>query len=243
MARHQAHKQAGVIVRIVGIATALVVGIGMMMAVVAARAQDRYDPDQRWIRSTLREQHREEWRAERREQIASDWRWQERQRDRQRSEWRDRDRERNRDRYAMSIVDDRGRDLSGPRVYGFVARMTQQDRRDCHQGCCPPVENISSAHSNENAAWNHAQLGWMKAVSVRFGSMYADVQNADARTLVRQCFRCEFDESWIGRNREALAQNTGTGNGFKTCCRIIASACIQPIQGAHETPLKGDQPR
>lgn len=44
MPRHQAHKQAGVVVRTVGIATALVAGIGVMLAVVAAKAQDRYDP-------------------------------------------------------------------------------------------------------------------------------------------------------------------------------------------------------
>lgn len=236
----QAHKQTGVVVRAVGIATALIAGIGVMMAVVAARAQDRYDPDQRWIRSAIREQYREE-RAERREQIASDWRWQERQRERQRSEWRDRDRERNRDRYAMSIVDDRGRDLSGPRVYGFIARMTQQDRRDCHQGCCPPVENISRDHLSEQRSWNDAQLGWMKAVAVRYGAMYADVQNADARSLVRQCFRSSFNEGWLARNVEALAQNTKTGDGFSWTCRIIASPCIQPIQDAHETPLKGDE--
>lgn len=239
MARTSAQRETGIVVRVVGMTTALLVGIGIAMAIVVARAQDRYDPDQKWIRNAIREQRAENHQAERRQQSASEWH----QQQRQRSEWRDRERERNRDRYAMTIIDERGRDLSGPRVYGFVARMTQQDRRDCHNGCCPPVENISSAHSSESAAWNHAQLGWMRAISVRFGSMYADVQNVDARTLVKQCFRCEFDESWIGRNREALAQNTGTGNGFKTCCRIIASACIQPIQGATETTLKGDEKR
>ncbi|HNR92402.1 MAG TPA: ACP S-malonyltransferase, partial [Dokdonella sp.] len=41
------------------------------------------------------------------------------------------------------------------------------------------------------------------------------VQNVDARTLKRQCFRSSFDESWLGRNREALAQNTNTGLGYK----------------------------
>jgi hypothetical protein len=82
----------------------------------------------------------------------------------------------------------------------------------------------------------------MKAVSVRYGAMYADVQNADARTLVRQCFRSSFNEGWLARNVEAVAQNTGVGSGFSWTCRIIASPCIQPVQGANETTLKGDKP-
>lgn len=195
-----------------------------------ARAQSRYDPDNRWIRDTLRAERHKHHDHEHVE--VRRYRWEHAEPRRRYYGERRRERE---------VVEDRHHHHESTRVYGFVARMTQTDRRDCHNGCCPPVENISSAHSNEGAAWNHAQLGWMKAISVRYGAMYADVQNADARTLVRQCFRCEFDESWIARNREALAQNTGTGNGFKTCCRIIASACIQPVVGASETPLKGDQ--
>ncbi len=201
--------------------------LALLLVSSSAMAQSRYDHDSKWIRDTLREERRAERRAE----------WlEERHERRQRYFWLEHTR-----RYGGRY---HARRDAHPetRVYGMTIRgMTQVDTRDCRNGCCPPVENISKAHSSESAAWNDAQLGWMKAISVRFGAMYADVQNADERTIVRQCFRCEFNEDWISRNREALAQNTGTGNGFKSCCRIIARACIQPIQGADETPLKGDK--
>lgn len=213
------------IISAVTLGALLVAGI----VVASARSQTRYDTDQKWIRDTLRAEREKHDDIVERQREFRRYRWEQQEpRRRYYGERRDRERE----------VAEEHRD--GTRVYGFVARMTQTDRRDCHNGCCPAVENISRAHGTEDRAWSDAQLGWMKAVSVRYGAMYADVQNVDARSLVKQCFRCEFDESWIGRNREALAQNTGTGNGFKTCCRIIASACIQPIVGASETPLKGD---
>lgn len=184
-----------------------------------AMAQSRYDSDQAWVRETIHKERR----AERRRQALV-------------IEYREQRRIRHRPRHQH----DNERTYRKPRVYGYVAMMSQQDRRDCHGGCCPPVENISRDHGAENRAWNDAQLGWMKAVAVRYGAMYADVQNVDARTLLKQCFRSSFDESWIGRNKEALAQNTGIGDGFKWTCRIIASPCIQPIQGANDTRLKGD---
>lgn len=217
------------------ISLALGVGMAMVMVVVKARAQSRYDIDQQWIRKTLRQQrHEDRDREHRREERYESWRQdREREHRHRHAHWRG-----NHERYYGQRADEHRE----TRVYGFVARMTQQDRRDCHNGCCQPVENISRDHGTEQRAWADAQLGWMKASAARFGSMYADVQNADARTLVKQCFRSSFDESWIGRNREALAQNTGAGDGFKWTCRIIASPCIQPIQGAHETTLKGDQP-
>jgi len=230
--------------RFLGILISLALGAGVTaVAVVAkARAQSRYDTDQTWIRKTLRDQRREEHAREHYEE------WREARASEQRrrhARWHE-----SRNRYYGYTHSHRERDYSGQyrrepehreaRVYGFVARMTQQDQRDCRNGCCPPVENISRDHGSETRAWNDAQLGWMKAIAVRYGAMYADVQNADARSLVRQCFRSSFDESWIGRNKEALAQNAG-GDGFKWTCRIIASPCIQPIQGAHETPLKGDE--
>lgn len=127
----------------------------------------------------------------------------------------------------------RPKEPESTRVFGFVAHVGGP--------CRPAVENISREHTSEKAAWNDAQLGWMKAVSVRYGAMYADVQNVDARTLRRQCFRSSFDESWVARNLEALVQNTGTGPGYKTTCRIIASPCIAPI--TNDTPLKGDTPQ
>lgn len=199
-----------------------------------AFGQSRHDHDQQWIRQTIREKDRQALekhygmpveivrrpRHVHRERHYYD-RWREARRD-------------DRDRHHHS------HEHRETRVYGFVQRMTQQDRRDCHNGCCPPIENISRDHGSEQRSWNDAQLGWMKAVAVRYGSMYADVQNADARTLVRQCFRSSFNESWLGRNAEAAAQKLG-GDGHSWTCRIIASPCIQPITGGYETPLKGDE--
>lgn len=201
-----------------------------MPSVHLTQAQSRHDHDQQWIRQTIREKDRQALEKHygmpveivRRPRTRHYYdRWREARRD-------DRDRRHHDSEHRET------------RVYGFVQRMTQQDRRDCHNGCCPPIENISRDHGSEQRSWNDAQLGWMKAVAVRYGSMYADVQNADARTLVRQCFRSSFSESWLARNAEAAAQKLG-GDGFSWTCRIIASPCIQPIQSAYETPLKGDE--
>lgn len=230
--------------RVMGILVSLALGAGLVAAILVskAKAAPRCDAEA-WICKSIRQQHRAEREREERREEARDERERaairyarERQRELEREReaaWR-----RNHDRYYGYRSADRHPET---RVYGFVARMTQIDGRDCRNGCCPAVENISRSHTSEAEAWDDAQLGWMKAVSVRYGAMYADVQNMDIRTMSRQCFRCEFNESWIGRKREQVAQATGVSNGFKSCCRIIASPCIQPIQGANEAPLKGDE--
>lgn len=223
--------------RALGILISLAVGVGIAMAmvVVKAKAQSRYDTDQQWIRKTLRQQrHEDHEREHRREVRYESWR-QDREREyrHRHAHWRG-----NHNRY-YGYRSDEHRET---RVYGMTMYGPQMVQRDAtsHVSCWPPMENTSREHTDENRAWNDAQLGWMAAVSVKYGARFADVQNVDARTLKRQCFRSNFDESWLGRNREALAQNTGTGLGYKVRCTIIASPCMAPI--TNDTPLKGDQP-
>jgi len=174
-----------------------------------------YDYDQRWIGQTIRQGHHVEHRAKPRPVK----------------------RHTPKPKPAPKVVKDEHPEA---RVYGVTIRMVQIDKRDCHGGCCPAVENISRDHSSQDRAWNDAQLGWMKAVAVRYGSMYADIQNSDWSGLVKQCFRSSFGESWLDRNLEAAAKNTGISDGHKWTCRIIARPCIQPVDGAIDTKLKGD---
>jgi hypothetical protein len=220
--------------RLLGIILSLAIGAVLVVTMVAikAHAQSRYDHDQKWVRTTIKDSIREKDRKalEQYYDMPVEIVRRPRHVHRERHYY---------DRWREARRDER-HEHRETRVYGFVQHMTQQDRRDCHNGCCPPIENISRDHGNEQRSWNDAQLGWMKAVAVRYGSMYADVQNADARTLVRQCFRSSFNESWLGRNAEAAAQKLG-GDGHSWTCRIIASPCIQPITGGYETPLKGDE--
>lgn len=213
------------------IATAVVLSVCLAFQ---AFGQSRHDHDQQWIRQTIREKDRkalEQYydmpveivrrpRTVHRERHYYD-RWREARRDERHEHRHEHHRE--------------------TRVYGMVMHGPQATFRDAtsHVSCFPPVENTSREHSDEGRAWNDAQLGWMASVSVKYGSRFADVQNVDARTLKRQCFRSSFDESWLGRNREALAQNTNTGLGYKVRCTIIASPCMAPM--TNDTPLKGDE--
>ena len=209
------------------VGTGALIGAILVGIATHAKAQARHDHDQKWIRSTIREGERKELERYYGEPVEIV----RRPRHRHYPEPR---------RYQEHGHEPHPH--TATRVYGYVQHMTQQDKRDCHNGCCPPVENISRDHGSEQRSWNDAQLGWMKAVAVRYGAMYADVQNADARTLVRQCFRSSFGEGWLARNLEAAAQKTGVSDGHQWTCRIIASPCIQPTTGGYETPLKGDKP-
>lgn len=212
-----------VLLRAAGIALALAVTAAVCVLLVLARAeaQSRYDHDASWVRQSLRETDRRALERHYGEPVEI--------------VRRPRRPRRHAARPAPPPVHPE------TRVYGVIHRPGQQVLRDAtaHVTCWPPVENTSREHSDEGRAWNDAQLGWMASVSVKYGARFADIQNVDARSLRRQCFRSSFDESWLARNREALAQNTGTGLGYKVRCTIIAAPCMAPM--TNETPLKGDE--
>lgn len=211
---------------------AIVFVVAMQMFAGAAFGQSRHDHDQQWIRQTIREKDRQALEKHYGMPVEIVRRPRTVPRDRHYY-----------DRWREARRDDRDRHEHHreARVYGMVMHGPQATFRDAtsHVSCFPPVENTSREHSDEGRAWNDAQLGWMASVSVKYGARFADVQNVDARTLKRQCFRSSFDESWLGRNREALAQNTGAGLGYKVRCTIIASPCMAPM--TNDTPLKGDE--
>ena len=175
-----------------------------------AGAQGTHDADQRWIRQTIHQQHRKEWFDAR--------------------------------RHIRPRHSHRQRVETHPstRVYGVIMRGPQQVYRDAtsHVQCWPPYKHVGGEFSDEKRAWNEAQLGWMGAVSAEYGSRYADVQNVDARTLHRQCFRVSFNDSWAARNLEAAQQAVGL-TGYKVRCIIVASPCMAPA--TNSTPLKGDE--
>jgi hypothetical protein len=186
----------------------------LSLLISSAAAQDY---DNRWIGQTIHQQHRAEWFDARRHI---------------------RPRHVHRPvRHHKPKVVEAHRDT---RVYGMVMSGPQKIYRDAtsHVQCWPPVEAISGEHANEDRAWNEAQLHWMGAVSVKYGARFADIQAIDARTLRRQCFRTSFNDSWAGRNAEAVKQAVGL-TGYKLRCVIVASPCMAPSTG--DTPLKGDQ--
>ena len=180
-----------------------------------------YDYDQQWVRQTIHGQKREAWLAERRHKPVKHY-----------SKPKPATKRHHHHEKHADTTD-------GTRVYGVAYRAGRTIRdATANVQCWPPLENTSREHSNEDRAWNDAQLGWMASVASKYGARFADVQNIDLRTLERRCFRATFDESWLARNLEAAAQNTGTGLGYKLRCTIIAAPCMAPASNA--TPLKGD---
>ena len=225
--------------RLLRIMASLIAGAIIVVVAVAlkAQAQSRYDPDQQWVRKTLKDERRAE---RRRERHALQIEYQERWRDApvrryyyapppRRSERYD-----PRDwRYQEAR---RRQDHPGTRVYGVsIGRLDATGSVDCY----PHVEAYSVEANTEDGAWTDAQRNWENIVRAMYGERWLEVRNA--RETEKQCWASSGNQSVAGRISErvgnavqSITGNEGGIDGRKHRCRILAKPCQAPKEIAPE---------
>lgn len=214
------------LIKIIGALVGAFVAFGV---IALAKAQSRYDADQSWIRQTLREERKAERRAHReRHALTVEYHGSPR-RHHHRDRWRDNPTRRH--YYAAPTHRHYDRDRhDATRVYGIVQRGSQFVERHAtsHVECFPAIQEQSGDFATDAKALNEAEIRWSAKVAVQYGMIYADFRNAAGAKST--CFRSTFDESWWGRNKEAVAQNLGISEGFKKRCVIEAKPCRAPVE-------------
>ena len=225
--------------RLFRIMASLIAGAIIVVVAVALKvqAQSRYDPDQSWVRQTLRDERRAERRRERQAlQIEYHERWRDAPVRRhyyapppRRSERYD-----SRDwRYQEA---QRRQDHPGTRVYGVaIRRLDPTGSVDCY----PPVEAYSVEANTEDGAWTDAQRNWENQTRAMVGERWMEVRHA--RDVEKQCWASSGNQSTAGRVMERVGQavqsvtgNEGGVDGRKHRCRILARPCQAPKEIAPE---------
>ncbi len=207
----------------------LAVALGLFLIGSPALAQTRYDHDGRWIYESIKQERQRERREARRE--ARFYRNDSRDssyhhhHEPRRYYWVEHSR-----RYA-----NRDREDYSTRVYGVVMRRHQFVQRHATSQieCFAPIRQFSQERSSEALALNDAELGWAAQAQATYGQMWGDYRYAANK--IKQCFRSSVDESTLGKNREALTQNLGLGDGFKSKCVVTANPCQAPVEVSPES--------
>lgn len=205
------------------IAFAMYLVATVMAVVFPAAAQSRHDPDQAWIRKTLRDPGVHA-----------------------RSEPEVRYHKPAPKRYynppephSHVVVQQH----SSTRVHAYVARQgggsTVQDAMG-HIECLPPIEARSHERQSEDGAWDDAQRSWSNTVRWKYGERFGGLQNA--LTIERRCNVSTVSEGVAGKMIEAVRGVVGADDaGRRWRCEMRASPCVAPVN--RDPAIKGDNPK